>query len=478
MCLFFLVLLLPGVMAAQKKDFFNPHQKIHPESLRQSTYALMTELSKKHPGFYRYTPKPRFDFLIDSISGTITDSLTTLQFYPKLKVLMANIRCIHTNITLDDEYENYVNNTSSVLPLSVFVDEAHRIYVTKCHSNDTIPLQSEVLSINGQPAAEILRQLFQSIPADGYVETVKRLVLNHHFALWYQTIIGMPEYHTVTVKNNDAVETYTLKGTTKNVFPTYSIVESAHVKQLQFTVHDNTGILVIHSFAKSVIRKNGQNYKKFIRTTFKTLNKKQVQNLVIDLRYNTGGTDANASFLASHFFDKPFRYWQKIEVTEAIANEIKGLNRLFYKKPIRHDTTYHWQKTWITREFNFYKPQSPSRQAFTGTTYLVTNGLCLSSCADFTAVLRGNNKAIVVGEETGGGYQGNNSGMMPRHRLPVGLIVSVPLMKYTTAVDLAGNAGRGTIPHYTVTRSVSDWIENQDVEMQFVLQLINGKSKK
>jgi len=54
----------------------------------------MTELSRKHPDFNRYTTKERFDFLIDSTIQTITDSLTTIEFYRKVKPLFAHIGCL------------------------------------------------------------------------------------------------------------------------------------------------------------------------------------------------------------------------------------------------------------------------------------------------------------------------------------------------------------------------------------------------
>lgn len=240
---------------------------------------------------------------------------------------------------------------------------------------------------------------------------------------------------------------------------------------------DKTGILTIHSFAKSTIKRNGQRFKKFISTTFKALKKQGIENLVIDLRYNSGGTDGNAALLASYFFDQPFRYWDKIEVTEAVAQEIKGKYRLFFKKPERVDSTYLWKKTWVTSEFDYYQVQKPARHNFKGQTYLLTNGLCMSSCSDFTAILAHNKKALVIGQESGGGYQGNTSGMMPKTTIPTGLSISVPLQKYTNAVDSKVNFGRGTIPNYILYPSVEDWMSKKDVELEFVLKLINRPVK-
>ena len=160
-------------------------------------------------------------------------------------------------------------------------------------------------------------------------------MLNHRFAFWYQAIIDESQNFEVEILSNDKWQRIDVQGISKEVFPTMDSLESSHKKQLNFKIANDVGVLTIHSFAKSVIKRNGQNFKKFIKATFKDLDEKQIKNLVVDLRYNTGGTDGNAALLASYFFDKPFRYWDRIEVTEAIAKEIKGVYKLFYRKPLK-----------------------------------------------------------------------------------------------------------------------------------------------
>lgn len=148
---------------------------------------------------------------------------------------------------------------------------------------------------------------------------------------------------------------------------------------------------------------------------------------------------------------------------------------MFYKKPEENNGLYLWKKSWITKEFDYYEPQSPSKMNFKVNTYLLTNGLCLSSCADFTAVLSYNQKALLIGQETGGGYQGNTSGMLSKATIPTGLIITIPLQKYTNAVDLNKNFGRGTIPDHKITTTFENWINKRDVELDYTIELINKR---
>jgi len=84
--------------------------------------------------------------------------------------------------------------------------------------------------------------------------------------------------------------------------------------------------------------------------------------------------------------------------------------------------------------------------------------------------LQYNKRALLVGEETGGGYQGNNSGLMPEAKLGLGLKVSIPLLKYINAVDQNKNFGHGTYPDVVDQPSVADILNGQDVVMATALQ--------
>lgn len=72
-------------------------------------------------------------------------------------------------------------------------------------------------------------------------------------------------------------------------------------------------------------------------------------------------------------------------------------------------------------------------------------------------------RAEFAGEETGGRYDGNNSGYMPTLTLPAtGIRVFIPLMKYVVAVDDPPIRGRGVMPDYTIEPSLSDEMTGMD----------------
>src|SRR5205085_10605668 len=58
----------------------------------------------------------------------------------------------------------------------------------------------------------------------------------------------------------------------------------------------------------------GNNYPQWMEDTFKTLREKGTKTLILDLRGNGGGADMYGALLVSYLTDKPFRYFDHINV--------------------------------------------------------------------------------------------------------------------------------------------------------------------
>ncbi|MGE4512803.1 MAG: hypothetical protein AB7E26_03160 [Chryseobacterium sp.] len=215
-----------------------PDKKYPADSLRQWTSGLMDEISKKHPGFYRYTDKGKFGLLIDSTQQSIQDSLTQLQYYRKLKPLFAKIGCLHTGIELPEESKTYLD--TNLLPLELFVEaKTHKVLVSKNYSDKkNIQIGGEVVSINGTPNSVILNKLLAVIPSDGYNQTEKILLLNYRFPFWYQEIIDAPKVFKVVVRSENTEQTFDLNGASKDVFPPLEKLEKNYGSPLEFDFYD------------------------------------------------------------------------------------------------------------------------------------------------------------------------------------------------------------------------------------------------
>lgn len=114
----------------------------------------------------------------------------------------------------------------------------------------------------------------------------------------------------------------------------------------------------------------------------------------------------------------------------------------------------------------------PLRVVVEGTKLVVLlDGGTFSTAADVTATLHHLGRAIFVGEESAGGYEGNTSGLNALVVLPrSGLRLKIMMYDYWNAVS-PRTKGRGTLPDVVVERRVADLIRGVDPQMDRAIAL-------
>ena len=81
-------------------------------------------------------------------------------------------------------------------------------------------------------------------------------------------------------------------------------------------------------------------------------------------------------------------------------------------------------------------------------------------------------RATFIGEETGGGYYGNNSGTMPTVTLPNSkLQLRLPMYEYWNAVPGYDGKRHGTRPDYVVEFRVASLLRSVDEQLDLALKL-------
>ena len=103
--------------------------------------------------------------------------------------------------------------------------------------------------------------------------------------------------------------------------------------------------------------------------------------------------------------------------------------------------------------------------------FILIAGGTFSTAADVTAVLHHLKRATFIGEETGGTYEGNTSGLNALITMPnSGLRLKIPMYRYFNAVSPALR-GRGTQPDYPVEKTVADLLRGVDAQLQRAVAL-------
>lgn len=416
---------------------------------------LYSQLKELHPGLDRYTSRDSMDYFFKSREAA--EGLTELELFTHVRFLISKVRCGHTNASLPmDQYNKFVRERR-FLPLMVGFSGAD-LYITNADLTDgKLNAGDQILSINGKGIDQVVSTIFQHLPSDGFVKTGKYRYVENFFYYYHHLFVDDQNSFTVEVRNTDGdLKSAEISGVELKEVEALRVPDN---EPLMSIVHETDHSLMrIRTFSSSALNQQGINYERFLSQSFDELKKRGVKNLILDLRGNGGGDDNYGATLVSYFADRPFRYFDNIQVTDSYD----GYGRMSEKGDVRYMTSHKGLDEW-----------KPQKNRFSGKVIVLTDGFSFSTCADVAAVLHHNKWATFVGEETGGGYDGNTSGSTQTITLPNSRIqVRIPMWMYTTANVGHKFHGRGVIPDFAIQYGIEDLLSDRDPVMKKALELI------
>jgi len=466
-------LLLPVFLFAVPLSAQN---KIAVGDLRADLTFLQEALYHGHPGVFLFNTKDSLDDFFGQLRSRLHgDSVPYEQAQVSVRLALARIRDGHTTLETP-----FYDDSTRVLPLTTQV-LGERVYVLGNYSGDTtLQRGSELLAVNGEPVADVVRIGRLLSCGDGYNRTFNDAIASVYFARYRTLLFGTRPVNQVTISVRDGPTAWRrIAAKTRadllelikiKVGKPHARKPLLHYKDMQLwrdTARSDLAILRIGDFP------NGQ-YKKFYRRSFRLLADNKIGNLVIDLRYNTGGNIHNMDYLVSCIVDQRFGYrYERLRHTRMgpyfnwKASLIKGLTWMRYNLSPGYgckrqgDLRIH---TWNV------KPRK--RDNFNGKVLVLTNGWSFSSASMCASFLKNRSHAITIGTETGGNEAGNCGGGYPKLILPnTKFKIRFPL--YHLRYDIGKpDVGRGVLPDYPTPYRMEDILEKKDLEMEMVYELL------
>jgi C-terminal processing protease CtpA/Prc len=456
----------------------------------QADFDLMRKaLEEAHSGLYRYTSKADMDRTFNAERSKLSRPLSKSEFMAVLMETLAQIRCGHTGLTPDEETQKDFA-AARMFPLRMMVEGRRLIVLFNDTPDDqTIRPGMEVVEINGRKAGDILRRILPTMATDGDIETGKLARLQRSFGQSYRLFVE--QTGDFTVKARDAAGkrvTAKLAGVTasertKNQNPLNAALK-ASMARLQWST-ENLAVRFLKDPDIAQIRIGGfggNNYPQWIEDTFRMLREKGTRSLIIDLRGNGGGADMFGALLVSYLTDKPFRYFDHINV-KTISPSFKEYSdwRVDREPRLRQEMTPNPAGGYLVpaKLHPGVAEQPPGKYPFLGKVFVLIDGGTFSTAADFCAVAHHLNRATFIGEETGGGYYGNNSGMQTIVTLPNSKMrIRVPMYEYWNAVPGYAGKRRGTRPDHVVETKVANLLRGLDEQLDLALKLAAGAGQK
>lgn len=505
----FLILALSALNCTSVKKYNQIiSNNIAVEQLHKDVDFTYKKLKQLQPQLYNYITKEKLDFKFDSLKKSITTPLTPLDFYEKIAPVVCEVRQGHlqmyppTKKYSKKEIEVQKNRGKS--PLSQFKYEIFndKLFIAENNSADsTINKYSEITEINNQKVSDVLPKYKKLLTSDGFNTTFT----NKFVAMRFRTLFGYfnktKDSTTLKLNQNGETTTKTITFLKKKTAKKLSKEElkakketnsvngfdpdsNEYMRQISFLDKDSlTAKLSIKGWRIG-------DYKKFYDQTFALINKKKVKNLILDLRFNTGGRLDEIFYINKYLSNQPeFTFSEKSEVTSRTslfyADYFKGTPWLLY--PITTSLSplyygYHYFK--VKKEnnkyywyFNSSKPAKTLPNHYSNQLYVLINGASFSASAIISSSLKGNKRATFIGEETGGDYNGTVAGRMPLFELPNSkLNIKIGLMAIS-ATEKTPIIGHGIYPDVTINPTIEDRLKNIDPELNWVIKDIETKSK-
>jgi len=229
-----------------------------------------------------------------------------------------------------------------------------------------------------------------------------------------------------TVQGDSAAE---LRNHWKNWYPE----DEGPPLNLMYHDHPDAAIITIKSFNGGRYAQYNQDYQKLLDQYFNEIKLKEVENLIIDIRGNEGGSESVKTL---------FSYLKGNQFTPNEDNK------------------------------NWYDKIKPAKTTFDGRVIVLTNQNSISAQETFVSIFRYYQRGLTLGSSTAGCFKGLCGGKKYNLVLPNSKFrISIPRHQtnYINSSSANYQEGEGYPPDMKIQIKIDDLVEDKDVVMEFAL---------
>ncbi len=468
------------------RESYSPLKKYDQHSLQEDYRLLKDILEKKHPSLYWYTDKDSMDMYFTKYYNAIRDSMNEQQFaWHILAPLVDKIKCGHTSVSMSKNFSKWADKKIfPSFPLYMKVWNDSMLVMINLNKHDSIIKKGTLItSVNGLGTHELIQKMFNYLPQDGDANTMNYIRMSANFPFYHRNIFGLSKTYDITYKNSQGQTKVAqiplfvpVKDSARKEKKDIAKKEKSKVPRIKkINLHrslqvDSSGkfaIITLNTFSNGKLRR-------FFRRSFRELKEKNIDQLILDIRINGGGRVGLSTLLGRYVSRKPFKVADSLYAvsktlgpyTRYVTGKIFNNLELFFITKKKKDGFYHIGYL----EKKLYKPKKNNH--YNGKLYVLTSGPTFSAASLFSSLVKGQEGIQLLGEETGGGWYGNNGIMIPDIILPnTKLRVRLPLFRLVQYQHIA-QKGPGVVPDIYIGTSYDALMNGYDKKMRVVKEMI------
>lgn len=479
--------LYTGIHAALAAPANPAEQWLKPETISSEIAILKEAYSRIHPGYDRYTSEEVITAAWDAISERAQreDGLKLGDFYLEIEAVLVMIRCDHTKAEIPASLREFRTQHPIYLPF-LWETVEQRGFISLVPSNSPFNFGDEILSIDGVALPELISEVSEYIPLDGYTEWSKRSGISQSLEFMGGAV---DHFGSLLWDNKETVEIElrSPQGSTRSekvsrmTYTSYRQLVDSQRSQQNFKdavtferLGDSAAYLRIDTFVNYRVPIKPAT---LFRPIFKAMEVEGRDNLILDLRKNGGGsTDAERSLL-SFLIEKPLKTTKEMRVATVNLDGIRQYlssydsralnpNRLFFRK---NDDGSYSIRSWFAEELRTVRP---ARNAFDGNLIVLTSNDNSSASTNLISTLISHRQVTTIGEKTGGSPDGPTAGIIIMATLPhSGIRTRIPVIRTYNNTD-GFTPGYGIEPDIEILKTVDNFLKKYDEALERAKQLV------
>ncbi|MEL6926759.1 MAG: peptidase, partial [Bacteroidota bacterium] len=262
-------------------------------------------------GVYKYRTPAEIDSIYYWAFAKLDDAETFGDLYNVLCNITDFEGSLHNNTTLPPKVMKALRQEQQgYFPFMIkLVGENWR-----CNNdNVSVPLGAKIISINDIDIQSLIREVNRYYTTDGFNITGKQIGINVSFPYYFRIRYGKQDHFTIVYEEqNGQQKSVTLESVSYQRYrqqqkkrhsakadilnyASDDLLEKRGKLYYSKLLDDQTAMLVVNSFSigGNADAPEHKTYVHFLDSTFTAFRKKGITQLIVDVRYNGGGTDPN-----------------------------------------------------------------------------------------------------------------------------------------------------------------------------------------